>query len=186
MGFLSSVGGILNDLTGATSASNAAYSQNRQLASLSFQHQKEFAKNAHQWEMEDLKKAGLNPALTTGASSAGSIAGGGSTGGSASPVTGGGLSALSDIAGTINQTRQTNANVDQLDATAALQRAEAMRIIEMLPLDKKEKEKVIKNLGLTGENIKENTRFTKERSRGKTSSYSGGGWGFSGGYSKTE
>lgn len=64
MGLFSSIGNIFNDLTGASSA-----------AKYNTQVNKEFAKNAHQWEVEDLKKAGLNPMLSAGGSTAGSIAG---------------------------------------------------------------------------------------------------------------
>lgn len=39
-------------------------------------------KNAHQWEMQDLIKAGLNPALTAAAPTAGAIAGNGGSAGS--------------------------------------------------------------------------------------------------------
>lgn len=151
MGLFKSIGSFLNDFTGATSASNAAYSQSRSLANLSYQHQKEFAQNAHQWEMEDLKKAGLNPALTTGASSAGSIAGGGSTGGQGQAQSSG-IDLISTLAGTINQTRQTDAQINQAGAQSELFRAQAISIIEKLPLEKKEKDAIIKN-------IQEDTRY---------------------------
>lgn len=68
MGLFSSIGNMLNDITGATSAQKANYKQ-----------QKEFAKNAHQWEVEDLKKAGLNPVLSAGGNGASAGGSGGST-----------------------------------------------------------------------------------------------------------
>lgn len=64
MGLFSSIGDIFNDLTGASSA-----------AKYNTQVNKEFAQNAHQWEVEDLKKAGLNPILSANGATAGSIAG---------------------------------------------------------------------------------------------------------------
>ena len=128
MGLFSSVGKAINSLTGATSASNQAYKQSVNLANMSYQQQKEFAQNAHQWEAEDLKKAGYNPALTTGASSSGAIAGGGSTGGSGSAVHSG-IDLLSSIAGTINQTKQTNANIDVAYSQAELNSATAIKAI---------------------------------------------------------
>lgn len=66
MGFLSSVGGVLNDITGATSstANSAKYALQQQQIANAFTEKT--MKNAHQWEMADLKAAGLNPALTLG------------------------------------------------------------------------------------------------------------------------
>lgn len=128
MGLFGGIGNALNAFTGATDASDRAFGQSKYLAGLSYKQQKEFAQNAHQWEAEDLKKAGFNPALTTGASSAGAIAGGGSTGGSGSAVSSG-IDLISSIAGTINQTRQTNANTKVADSQSSLNTANAVYAI---------------------------------------------------------
>lgn len=118
-----SIGKALNQITGATDSSNAAFSQSKTLANMSYAQQKEFAQNAHQWEMQDLQKAGLNPALTTGASSAGAIAGGGSTGNSGNVGSGN----LLDVVGMINNTRLTNADIKlkEQEGQAALINANA-------------------------------------------------------------
>lgn len=57
-------GSGLNSITGATSA--AKKSQEYSLESMAAQnaYEKEAAQNAHQWEIKDLEKAGLNPILS--------------------------------------------------------------------------------------------------------------------------
>lgn len=92
MGLFKSIGSMFNDLTGATSAAN-----------LNNKFQKEFAQNAHQWETEDLKKAGLNPILSAGGS--GAAASGGGTAGT-------GSAGITDVANSANAIMQTVSNVD--------------------------------------------------------------------------
>lgn len=156
MGLLSKVGGALNSLTGVSSA--AAQSQKYAMKNAWMNHamQKEFAQNAHQWEMQDLQKAGLNPALTATGGSGASASGGGSFGGNTGSPAGNPFDILNGLVGIHNQTSATNAD-------NKLKAAETMRIIEMLPLDKQEKTAIIKNLGLTGENIKTQTKYQKEQ-----------------------
>lgn len=117
MGLWSSVGGFLNDITGVSSASNRAYNQSTKLSNLSFEQEKYFAQNAHQMEAQDLLKAGYNPALTTGASSAGSIASDGGTGNAGYTGSSAGINPLS-IIDAINTTKQTNADTKLKEETA--------------------------------------------------------------------
>ena len=114
MGILSSIGKGLNDFFGATSASNAAFSQSVQLANQSFANQKEFAQNQVQWYADDLQKAGFNRALATGASSVGS---GGATGGTGSAVANNAslLGMIAEIVDMKNSTKMTNAQVNLLE-----------------------------------------------------------------------
>lgn len=103
MGFFKSIGSMFNDLTGATSA-----------AELNNKYQKEFAKNAHQWETEDLKKAGLNPILSAGGS--GASASGGGTAGTGSL----GITDIANSAGSLLQTASNiNLQEEQTKNTAA-------------------------------------------------------------------
>lgn len=63
MAFLGSAAGAVADGIFSIYSANKAYTR-----------QKEMMKNAHQWEVEDLRKAGLNPILSgTGGSGAGSF-----------------------------------------------------------------------------------------------------------------
>lgn len=114
MGFLSGIGGIFNDITGVSSSAkqNNAY-------------QKEFAQNAHQWEMQDLQKAGLNPALTANGGSGASAGGSGGSAGSSgiNPFT-----MVSGIADIYNNTKATNANSNLADAQAINTLAETKNI----------------------------------------------------------
>ena len=128
MGMFSSVGGFINDLTGATSAGAQSQRYALQSAQINNAYQKEFAKNAHQWEVEDLKKAGLNPILSAGGSGA-SASGGGvasaseTAGGSAtiSPMDalGAGVSAYQGI----QNAKQIKAQTANLDANTLLTKA---------------------------------------------------------------
>lgn len=104
MGLFSSIGKLFNDVTGTTHS-----------AKLNNQYQKEFAKNAHQWEVEDLKKAGLNPAISGGGSGA-SASGGGNAGTSGvNPI-----SMLTEgytaLKGMKNQTDLTDAQIQNTNA----------------------------------------------------------------------
>lgn len=76
MGFLSKVGGFLNNITGASSAAAQSQRYALQSAAVNNKYQKEFAQNAHQWEVADLQAAGLNPILSTGGTGATASGGG--------------------------------------------------------------------------------------------------------------
>lgn len=76
MGLLSSVGGVLNDITGASSSAQQAQKYSKRLMKIQHGYNKEMMQNAHQWEVEDLQKAGLNPILSAGGSGATPVGGG--------------------------------------------------------------------------------------------------------------
>lgn len=160
MGLFKSIGGFLNDITGATSAQQ---SQN----SFNYRTQKEFAQNAHQWEMADLEKAGLNPALTATGGSGASASGGGAY------ASGGGgdiFGALNAMVGMANQTRATTSQNNLNDAQAILAIATAKNIPQELR---------IKAFNALSERINANANRTnaqtnKQKARGgKASEYLG-------------
>lgn len=139
MGFFSSVGGVVNDvLGGSSSAKKAQKYQLQQMATQNMYNEK-YAQNAHQWEVEDLKKAGLNPALSAGGSSAGAIAGSSVSGGGATGSANGNIGDLAGIMGTLASAKASN-------ATAGKQAAETAQIVEGLPFISKEKQAQINNI----------------------------------------
>nr|DAO66046.1 MAG TPA: minor capsid protein [Microviridae sp.] len=107
MGLFSSIGNIFNDVTGATSASK-----------LNNKYQKEFAQNAHQWEVEDLKKAGLNPILSAGGSGATAGGAGGAQAGGTTSATDL-LTAAAGAAATKSQIDKAGAETENLMANTA-------------------------------------------------------------------
>ena len=159
-GGTSGIGKLMNNLTGVTSSSKQAYQQTAALQNMSYEQQKEFAQNAHQWEMKDLAKAGLNPALTTQASSAGAVAGGGSTGGQGNVGTSGGTPM--EMIQALNTTSATQHQNELYDQQANLFSTQAMQIIQNLPIDIKTKQEMLKKLGAETGLIRKQTGLAKQ------------------------
>lgn len=112
MGFLSSIGGMINDVFGGTTSAKTQHKYN-----------KEYAQNAHQWEVKDLQKAGLNPSISASGGSAASIAGssvGSSTNGNVSDLVSMGTGLISALSQkdlnksqeTLNETTSAKNNAD--------------------------------------------------------------------------
>lgn len=173
MGLFNSIGGIVNDILGGTTSAKQAqnYAMQQQAAQNVFN--KETMQNLHQWEVEDLKKAGLNPALGYGGNTTG-IATGTASGPQA--ATGNPIEMISTAVGIGNQLKEmeltsasktkTEAETDLLDAQTAKQIAENPYI------DTKTKAEI--------SNMEANTKYTNERARGFTESEStseSSGWG---------
>lgn len=75
MGFFSSIvksitGGDILGFAGGLLGANSSNKANSALNAQSIAFEREKAQNAHQWEVEDLRKAGLNPILSAGGSGA--------------------------------------------------------------------------------------------------------------------
>ena len=123
MGLFSSIGGLVNDLTGASSSANSSYKYNAALQNQNWAHQKEAMQNAHQWEVADLKAAGLNPALSAGGNGANTGGAGGGGGGVNAPMgdLGGLLNVLTSFGNLANSTKMTNAQTGLLDAQTTAQ-----------------------------------------------------------------
>lgn len=131
------IGGLLNDVTGASSAAqqaqkytqaNMATSQGMTLEQMqksneyalqqmakNYQYEVNSAKNAIQWQMQDLKKAGLNPILAAGyggANLGGDTGANGVSGGASAPSGSSAMSGMSpiDVLSGITTARKTLAD----------------------------------------------------------------------------
>lgn len=124
-------GGWVNSLTGASDSAKHSAKYSGWLQNQNFEHQKEAMKNAHQWEVEDLQKAGLNPILSAGGTgaSAGGV-GGGSSVGMQSGM--GGLSDLINSAGGLiklsSEVKNLDKDTDLKDAQKNLTKGETEKI----------------------------------------------------------
>lgn len=124
MGLFKSIGKIFNSIQGNTSAASLNNKYALQQMAANNAYQKEFAQNAHQWEVEDLKKAGLNPILSNGGSGAAASGGGGATGAGA---TGGGtiggitdmFNSAADMARTISEIKKQKAETENTEVDTA-------------------------------------------------------------------
>lgn len=135
MSLLSSIGKMNNAYQGITSSAKQAQGYAVTNALMNHQMQKEFAQNAHQWEMEDLKKAGLNPALTATGGSGASASGGGSFGGSSGTSAGNPIETANLLIGMRNQTSATRSQNNLNDANAVLALANAKNIPQKLKVE---------------------------------------------------
>lgn len=95
-------------------------------AERSWKHQKEYAQNAHQWEVEDLKKAGLNPIL--------------SAGGSGAPMTSAPMAhyenPLTEWSATKLAKKQADADIKQKESNSRVQNATADQVIQQTGLER--------------------------------------------------
>lgn len=180
MGLFSTVGGFVNDILGGTTSAAKAQKYALQQQSLQNTFNKETMQNLHQWEVEDLKKAGLNPALSYGGNTSG-IATGTASGPQA--ATGNPIDMIATAVGIGNQLREmqlTSANKTRAEAESKLMDAQTANTIAENPFIAEKRKSEIANLNATA-------KYTNERARGFSESESTSetnGWGGSAGIAK--
>lgn len=197
MGLFSSIGSIVNDVLGGTSSAKKAQQYALQQQQAQNIYNKETMQNLHQWEVEDLKKAGLNPALGYGGNTSGIATGtaSGPQAGTGDPVAM--IANAIGIGNTLKEMELKSASTTAKAAEAEKAAAETAGILTNNKYIANQKKNEIANIMAdtavkTAESankneernlIKEETKYTKERSRGytesETRSTGSGYWGLS-------
>lgn len=128
MSFLSDVAGAVIGAGSSIWSSNKANSAAFEMQANSINAQREFMQNRHQWEVEDLRRAGLNPILSATNSAGGSISG--ATANVTAPDISGALNKIANSAFAKKQTEllEKELQVKQDNAKANLTNADANQI----------------------------------------------------------
>lgn len=128
MSFLSDVAGAAIGAVSGIYGSNQANSAAFEMQANSLAAQKESMQNRHQWEVEDLRKAGLNPILSATNSAGGVVSG--ATGNTTGPDIAGALNKIANSAFAKKQTEllEKELQVKQDNAKANLTNADANQI----------------------------------------------------------
>lgn len=128
MGLLGDIAGAAIGAVSSIYGSNVSNSAAFQIQANSLAAQKESMQNRHQWEVEDLRKAGLNPILSATNSSGGVV--GGATGNTVGPDIAGALNKIANSALMRKQTELAEQDLQaKLDnAKANLKNADAQEV----------------------------------------------------------
>lgn len=200
MGLFSFVGDFVNDALGGSSSAKKqntynAWNQSRQfeydkklgainqkyaLESMAkqFAYEKQAALNAHQWEISDLEKAGLNPILSAGGNGASADVGltSGSAGGSGLPgAIGSANGNIMDLINAVGSASKLTAELgllksqqDKTDAeTQNIETDTGIKTIEKTNADPKIKSEIKKNLAEAGAASARGARDVAETTRAK-------------------
>ncbi len=170
MGFFSSIGSVVNDVLGGTTSARRANQYALQQMRAQNALNKETMQNAHQWEVQDLQKAGLNPIL---AANGNTSALGASTPSGPQAATGSPF----DMAARVFDMMNTAENTAKTKAEKELAEAQAAAQIAQNPYISEKAKKEIANLDATKKlteaetnSAKATAKYTNERARGYTTS----------------
>lgn len=135
MSFLAAAGALAGSLLDRSESRHSAkqqYTYNSWLQAQNEAFQREMAQNAHQWEVQDLEKAGLNPIISAQGSSAASIAGSsapqGTSAGNASEAMSRGVTNLANLI-TATSGQELNQKLSEKAQQEALESAERTKNI---------------------------------------------------------
>lgn len=176
------IGSLLNNVTGVTQSGINSQKYALQSMALNNKYQKEFAQNAHQWEIQDLKKAGLNPVLSAGGAGASASGGGVNSGAQASasinPLEAGigAWQGIEEAQRTGAEAKNLEANSRNADMDTMLKEAQMWETRARTAKTETERKlaeakiaETYENIDLIRKNVKKaqaETKYTDERARG--------------------
>lgn len=169
MGLFSSIGGVVNDVLGGSDSAKQAQKYNKRLMAIENSYNEKYMKNAHQWEVQDLMEAGLNPVISANGATGSAIAGGSVSGKNAQSSTNGNIT---DIINAGSGIAETLSKIDLNKTTSGKTAVETAEIVKGLPFVENKKKAEINNLAT--DTVKKEQEIEKMK-QGKLADYIGTG-----------
>lgn len=159
MGAFSWIGDILNDVMGVTSSAKQQAKAQQGLQTDAQGYTTWQMQNAHQAEVEDLKKAGLNPVLSAGGDGAGGTPsmGSASTGVASDPI-----SMITGIINTAKQAQKTDADINESNSRVIKNNADTIKILTENGYTEQKIKNAVSERNLIEQNIK-NAKSAKDK-----------------------
>ena len=172
MGVLDKIGSAVNKILGGTSSAKQAQAYALQQQALENAYNVDTMKNLHQWEVADLKAAGLNPALGYGGNTTGLGTGtaSGPQGATGDPI--GMLAGAVGIGSELIQMGLTSAQKGKTEAESKLTDAQTAAQLSENPFIGKTRKAELANIAADTALKNAEKKYTDERARGYTKSES--------------